>query len=211
MTQPLIAIALAAIALDTARRLFAAWPGADTVPVLNSRSPSRDPAFLAGLFDHVLEGRPPGGAVVCDIGGAGQIRPASDPRGRIGTVIEVNDPVAVPGAIPEATFHALQRTDLDLVTMVGVAMYLDEAQLARYFASVRSKLRPGGWLVIADPEYGSGLERSLRSMAIGWLLATRIDFKPFRQVAPIAERCGFRLARRGTHSGDWYVAMFQAA
>ncbi len=210
MPQPLIAVALGAIALDALRRLFAAWPGADTVPVLNSRSPSRDRAFLARLFDRVLEGRPPGGAVVCDIGGAGQISPGSDPNGRIGTVIEVNDPTAVPGAIPEAAFHALQRTDLDLVTLFGVAMYLDEAQLARYFATARAKLRPGGWLVIGDPEYGSGLERSLRSMAIGWLLATRIDFKPFRQVAPIAQRCGFRLAERQAHGRDWYVAMFRA-
>jgi hypothetical protein len=134
MTQPLIAIALGAIALDALRRLFAAWPGADNVWALNSRSPSRDAAFLARLFDRTLQGRPPGGAVVCDIGGAGQITPASDPAGRIGTVIEVNDPAAVPGAIPEAAFHALQRTDLDLVTLFGVAVYLDETQLTRYFA-----------------------------------------------------------------------------
>jgi hypothetical protein len=46
-------------------------------------------------------------------------------------------------------------------------------------------------------------------MAIGWLLATRIDFKPLRQVAPIAERCGFRLEERRVHAGDWYVAMFR--
>ena len=38
-------------------------------------------------------------------------------------------------------------------------------------------------------------------MAIGWLLATRIDFKPFRQVAPIAERCGFRLVERSASRG----------
>lgn len=123
-----------------------------------------------------------------------------------------NDTVAVPGAISEPAFHALKRTDLDLVAMSGVAMYLDEARLARYYCtSARAKLRPGGWPVIGDPEYGSGLERSQRSMAIGWLLATRIDFKPFRQVAPIVQRCGFRLAERQAHGRDWYVAMFRAS
>ena len=147
--------------------------------------------------------------MLCDIGGAGQITPASDPRGRIGTVIEVNDPAAVPGAIPEAAFHAQARADLDLVTLVGVCMYLDEDHLARYFASVRAKLRPDGWLVIADPEYGSGLERSLRSMAIGWLLATRIDFKPLHAVAPIARRAGFELVLRESRPGAWYVAYFR--
>jgi SAM-dependent methyltransferase len=211
MTPSLIAIALGVIALDALRRLFAAWPGADNVWALNARSPGRDAGFLVRLFDRVLVGCPPGGAVVCDIGGAGQITQAADPGGRIGTVIEVNDPAAVPGAIPEAAFHALPRTDLDLVTMFGVAVYLDEAQLARYFTSARSKLRPGGWLVIGDPEYRSGLERSLRSVAIGWLLAARIDFKPLCQVAPVAEHCGFRLAERQVHAGDWYVAMFRAA
>ena len=212
MTQPvatIAAIALGAFALDVLRQQYAAWPGADTAQALNSRSPSRDRAFLARLFDRVLEGRAPGSAVVCDIGGAGQITPGSDPRGRIGTVIDVNDPTAVPGAIAEAAFHALPRTDLDLVTMVGTAMYLDEAHLARYFASARAKLKADGWLVVADPQYGSGLARSLRSMATGWLLATRIDYKPLRQVAPIAERNGFHLAEVQAHSGDWYVAMFR--
>ena len=213
MPQPLATIAaigLGAFVLDVARRGFAAWPGADTASVLNARSPSRDPAFLAGLFDLALAGKAPGSAVVCDVGGAGQITPAADPGGRIGEAIDVNDPKAVPGAISEAAFHALARTDFDLVTMVGTAMYLDEAHLARYFASIRTKLRPGGWLVVADPQYGSGLERSLRSMATGWLLATRIDYKPFAQVAPIAQCCGFSLVARQAHARDWYVAMFRA-
>ncbi len=211
-TVTLLATAATAALVVTAwRNNFAAHPGADNEQVLNSRSPSRSSAFLARLFDRVLADRPAGAppAVLCDIGGAGQITPASDPGGRIGTVIQVNDPEGVPGAIPEAAFHALARTDLDLVTFFGVCMYLDEAHLGRYFASIRAKLRPDGWLVIADPEYGSGLERSLRSMATAWLLATPIDYKPMAAVARIAAQNGFELVHRQTHAGDWYVAFFR--
>jgi SAM-dependent methyltransferase len=205
------AVAAAAVVLTGLRNLFAAHPGADTAPALNARSPSRDRRFLARLFEVLFAARPAGAppAVLCDIGGAGQITPASDPRGRIGTVIEVNDPASVSGAIPEAAFHALARTDLDVVTLFGVGMYLDEAHLARYFASVRGKLRPDGWLVVADPEYGSGLERSVRSMATAWLLATPIDYKPLEVVARIARRSGFELVQQQTHVGDWYVALFR--
>ncbi len=209
-TVTLLTAAAATAVIATAwRNYFVSRPGADHAPALNTRSPSRDPAFLAHLFDQVLAERPAGAAAVCDIGGAGQITQASDPRGRIGTVIEVNDPEAVPTAMTEAAFHAMPGRDLDLVTFFGTCMYLDEDHLARYFASVRAKLRPEGWLVIADPEYGSGLERSLRSMAIGWLLATRIDFKPLHTVAAIVRRAGFELVQRESRKGRWYVAYFR--
>ena len=214
MSATITALATVATGIMVAnvwRNGFAGRPGADNAQVLNSRSPSRDRAFLARLFDRLLAGRPDGShpAVVCDIGGAGQISTASDPHGRIGTVIEVNDPAAVPGAIPEAAFHAGNRNDLDVVTLFGVCMYLDEAHLTRYFVSARARLRPDGWLVIADPEYSSGLSRSLRSMATAWLLATPIDYKPLTVVARIAGRCGFELVQRQTHAGDWYVALFR--
>ncbi len=193
------------------RNRFAARRGVHNSHSFNARSPSRDRAFLVRLFDRLFADRPAGAppAVLCDIGGAGQITPASDPHGRLGAVIEVNDPACVPGAISEAAFHALSRADLDVVTAFGVGMYLDEGQLARYFASARARLRPDGWLVIADPEYGSGVARSLWSMATSWLLATRIDYKPLDAVARIAGRCGFELAHRQTYAEDWYVAVFR--
>ena len=122
--RPHFVLAIAAIVATAWRNHCVARRGADHTALLNTRSPSRDPAFLARLFDLTLEGK--SASVLCDIGGAGQITPAADRRGRIGTVIEVNDPAAVPGAIPEAAFHARARADLDLVTLFGVCMYLDE-------------------------------------------------------------------------------------
>ena len=189
------------------RNVMAARRGVHNLQSLNARSPSRDRAFLARLFDRVLAGRT--AAVVCDIGGAGQITAASDLVGRIAAVIEVNDPETVPGAIPEVAFHALARTDIDVVTAFGVLMYLDEAHLARYLASAHARLRPDGWLVIADPQYGSGLARSFWSMATSWLLRTRIDYKSLDAVARIARRCGFALVNQQAWSDDWYVALFR--
>ena len=203
--------AIAVVVIQLLRNRYAARHGVHNSHAVNARSPSRDRAFLARLLDRVLADRPAGAApaVLCDIGGAGQITAASDPRGRIGEVIEVNDPATVPGAISEAEFHALARTDFDVVTAFGVGMYLDEDQFGRYFASVRAKLRPEGVLVIADPEYGSGVARSLWSMATSWLLATRIDYKALDAVARIAKRHGFLLVHREAYSEDWYVAMFR--
>lgn len=199
------------VAANFLRNRFAARRGVHNAHAFNARSPSRDRAFLVRLFDRLFADRPAGAppAVLCDIGGAGQITPASDPRGRLGAVIEVNDPASVSGAISEAAFHTLARTDIDVVTAFGVGMYLDEGQLARYFASARARLRPDGWLVVADPEYGSGVARSLWSMATSWLLRTQIDYKPLDQVARIAGRCGFMLVHRQTYAEDWYVAMFR--
>ena len=211
-TITVLATAATAVVLATAlRNRAAARRGVHNLPSLNARSPSRDRAFLARLFDRVLADRKAGApsAVLCDIGGAGQITPDSDPRGRIGEVIEVNDPEAVPGAISEAAFHALARADIDVVTVFGVGMYLDAGHLARYFASARARLRPEGCLVMADPEYGSGLARSLWSMATSWLLATRIDYKPLEEIARIARRNGFELVHREVYADDWYVAVFR--
>ncbi|HEU0152738.1 MAG TPA: class I SAM-dependent methyltransferase [Arenimonas sp.] len=56
-----------------------------------------------------------------------------------------------------ATYLAARPDHADLVTAVGVLHHLDEADLERVLAAIHRSLRPGGWVLLAEPAIEDGM------------------------------------------------------